>query len=229
MLDEYTVKPIGKRLALDIVVEHHYLHRVCPVSKAFGLCDKDNDVYGVVTYGVPGFATPLLKGICGEDEMFNVYELNRLWIHPSMPKNAASYLVSRSLRMLDKEIIVSFADPSVGHVGYIYQATNFLYTGLSEASFKDPIVVGHEGQHPTTYTYGMTLDEVRDKFGSENITFKQRVAKHRYVFFNARGGRRKQLIGKLRYKVQPYPKGDTSHAYEDHGEPEHFQEQLRLF
>lgn len=197
---------------------------------AFALCDKDNNIYGVVTYGVPP-SPPLLKGICGADEMHNVYELNRLWIHPLMPQNSASMLVGRSLRKLDKEIIVSYADTGVGHVGYVYQACNFLYCGTSKESFFDPIIVGYEGRHNASLTYGLTMQEVEEVYGSENVKWIPRSKKHRYVYFNARGKRRKALMRKLRYKVLPYPKGDSRHAEQDntHCKTERFIEQMSLF
>lgn len=209
MLEGYDVRPIDYQTAMDTVVKNHYLHRRCPCSMAFGLF-KGDDLMGVVTYGVPCSST-LLKGICGEDEMHNVYELNRLWIHPDVPKNAASYFVSRTLKMLDKEIVVSFADTSVGHVGYVYQASNFLYCGLS-AKFKDPKVRGMEHMHHATYAHGMTMAQVREKYGDENVYYVERPRKHRYVYFNASKKRKKALRKKLRYKVLPYPKGDTHKA-----------------
>lgn len=209
MLEGYDVRPIDYQTAMDTVVKNHYLHRRCPCSMAFGLF-KGDDLMGVVTYGVPCSST-LLKGICGEDEMHNVYELNRLWIHPDVPKNAASYFVSRTLRQLDKEIVVSFADTSVGHVGYVYQASNFLYCGLS-AKFKDPKVRGMEHMHHATYAHGMTMAQVREKYGDENVYYVERPRKHRYVYFNAPKKRKKVLRKKLRYKVLPYPKGDTHKA-----------------
>lgn len=209
MLEGYEVRPIDYQTAMDTVVKNHYLHRRCPCSMAFGLF-KGDDLMGVVTYGVPCSST-LLKGICGEDEMHNVYELNRLWIHPDVPKNAASYFVSRTLRQLDKEIVVSFADTSVGHVGYVYQASNFLYCGLS-AKFKDPKVRGMEHMHHATYAHGMTMAQVREKYGDENVYYVERPRKHRYVYFNASKKRKKALRKKLRYKVLPYPKGDTHKA-----------------
>lgn len=209
MLEGYEVRPIDYQTAMDVVIANHYLHRRCPCSKAYGLFEGD-ELMGVVTYGVPCSST-LLKGICGEEEMHNVYELNRLWIHPDVPKNAASYLVSHSMRQLDKEIIVSFADTSVGHVGYVYQASNFLYCGLS-ARFKDPKVRGMEHMHHATYAHGMTMRQVREKYGDENVYYVERPRKHRYVYFNAPKKRRKALRRKLKYKVLPYPKGDTHKA-----------------
>jgi hypothetical protein len=97
-----------------------------------------------------------------------VYELNRLWVSDDVPKNGESYLIANSIKRLDKEIIVSFADTSQSHVGYVYQATNFLYCGLS-AKFRDPKVKGMENMHHATYAHGMTMKQVKEKYGEENV------------------------------------------------------------
>lgn len=107
--------------------------------------------------------------------------------------------------MLDKEIIVSFADTSQNHIGYVYQATNFLYCGLS-AKFRDPKVKGLEHMHHSTYAHGMTMKQVKEKYGEENVYYVDRPRKHRYIYFNADKRRKKELKNKLRYKVQDYPK-----------------------
>lgn len=203
--EQYDIEKISYEVAMDIVVARHYLHRKCPVSHAFGLVDKGSGrVVGVVTYGVSPSST-LLKGICGPEEMYNVYELNRLWVEDSVPKNGESFLVAGSMKQLDREIIVSFADTSQGHVGYIYQAANFIYTGLS-AKFKDPKVKGKENQHHATYANGLTNQQVIDKFGADNVYFVERPRKHRYIYFNCGKKRKKELLNKLRYKVTEYPK-----------------------
>jgi len=197
------IKPISYQLAMEIVVAKHYLHRTAPVSHAFGLfLPEFIEPLGVVTYGVSPSST-LLRGICGDDEKQNVYELNRLWVDDRLQKNAESFLVSRSMKFLDREIIVSFADTGQKHVGIIYQACNFLYTGLS-SKFKDPKIHGIEGHH-ATYAHGLSNDEVIQKFG-DRVSFVERTRKHRYVYFNAKGKRRAELLAKLRYPVLPYPK-----------------------
>lgn len=203
--EDYEIKQISYQEAMDIVVTRHYLRRKCPVSYAFGLVDKrDRRIVGVVTYGVSPSST-LLKGICGPEEAHNVYELNRLWVEDAVPKNGESFLVASSMKLLDREIIVSFADTSQGHVGYIYQAANFIYTGLS-AKFKDPKVVGLENQHHATYANGLTNQQVIDKFGADRVSFVERPRKHRYIYFNCGSKRKKELTKKLRYKVIEYPK-----------------------
>lgn len=206
--NEYHIKEIPYKTAMDIVIAKHYLHRKCPCSHAFALIKNDSsDIKGVVTYGVSCSST-LLKGICGEDEMHNVYELNRLWVDDEVPKNGESFLISNTIKLLDKQIIVSFADSSKNHVGYVYQATNFIYCGLS-AKFRDPKVKGFENMHHATYAHGMTMKEVIEKYGKENVYYVDRPRKYRYVYFNADKKRRKELLSKLKYKVLPYPKAVT--------------------
>lgn len=205
--ENYTVRGIDYQTAMDVVVNNHYLHRTCPCSRAYGLYDKSEMLKGAVTYGVPS-SYPLLKGICGKEEAANVYELNRLWVSDDVPPNGESFLIANSLKLLDKEIIVSFADTSMGHIGYIYQATNFLYCGLSvDRDFKDPIIKGLETKHNSSVAYGLTMKQVEDKYGTENVKWVPRSRKHRYIYFNAPKLRRKELRKKLRYEVLPYPKG----------------------
>ena len=190
---------------MDVVVTNHYLHRKCPCSHAFGLFEvATGNLKGVVTYGVPCSST-LLKGICGAEEMHNVYELNRLWVDDSVPRNGESFLIAGSIKLLDKEIIVSFADTSQKHIGYVYQATNFYYCGLS-APFRDPKVRGLEHKHHASYAHGMTIAQVREKYGAENVYYQDRPRKHRYIYFNANRRRKRELLSKLKYEVLPYPK-----------------------
>ena len=201
--ERFNIQKIDYHTAMDIVIKNHYLHRKCPCSHAFGLFEG-SEIVGVVVYGVSCSST-LLKGICGPEESGNVYELNRLWTDDRLPKNTESFFIANTMKLLDKEIIVSFAEIQQGHVGTVYQASNFLYCGLS-SKFRDPKVRGLEHQHHATYAHGMTMSQVREKYGEENVYYVDRPRKHRYVFFNAPKKRKKKLLSKLRYEVKPYPK-----------------------
>ena len=86
--DDYYIERIDYDMAMAIVKKYHYLHRVAPCSMAFGLFERKTKlIVGCITYGVSSSST-LLKGICGEDEMYNVYELTRLWIKMARPRIA---------------------------------------------------------------------------------------------------------------------------------------------
>jgi len=52
----------------------------------------------------------------------------------------------------------------------------------------------------------MNMAQIREKYGAENVYYVDRPRKHRYVFFNAKKKRRKDLIKALKYQVLPYPK-----------------------
>jgi hypothetical protein len=201
-LEGYTVKPISGWMARVVVIEKHYLHRACPISYAFGLFNSDDTLMGVICYGTPSSA-PLRAGICGPDEVDNVIELTRLWIDDSVPRNGESYLIGNTIRLVDKQIVVSFAEIGAGHVGTVYQATNWIYTGLSAKRTNWTI----EGVNLHSQTLGdkFSADEIRSKFG-DAFSLQDRPRKHRYIYFNADKRRKKELMAKLRYPILPYPK-----------------------
>jgi len=128
-MQNYTIKKLSYAEAMRLVVDKHYLHRKAPCSVAFGLFLGD-EVKGVICYGTPSSA-PLRSGIAGIENALNVVELTRLWVCDSVPKNGESFLIGRTIKQCGKEIVVSFAEIQQGHVGIVYQATNWIYTGLS--------------------------------------------------------------------------------------------------
>ena len=199
----YTIKPISHASAQILVVNNHYLHRRCPCSFSFGLFDNSNSVpIGVIIYGTPSSA-PLRRGICGDDEKNNVIELTRLWISDDAIKNSESFLISHTLPLVDKEIVVSYADPTQNHIGVVYQATNWIYTGLSAK--RTNWTVEGTNKHCQTIADKYTSEELKQKYG-DAFTLVDRPRKHRYVFFNCDKRRKRELIKKLKYPIFPYPK-----------------------
>jgi predicted ATP-dependent Lon-type protease len=96
--------------------------------------------------------------------------------------------------MLPKpHIVVSYADMAQEHVGYIYQATNWHYTGATKE--RTDMLAG-DGKHS------------RHNFGNSSMR-QTRSSKHRYIFFVGSKTERKEMKKALRYKVEPYPKGES--------------------
>lgn len=207
MKNEYKILPITRNECSDFILNIHYAKRWPSISYAYGLYHNDILV-GVVTYGTPPSST-LRQGIAGTIYSSDVLELNRLVLKNNI-KNEASMLVSHSLKLLPQnKIIVSFADSEQNHIGYVYQACNFLYCGLS-AKRTDWKVKGQEHLH------GITIADqfrgqpnrsqlMRDKYG-DDFYLKQRPRKHRYIFIIGSRKYKKEALANLKYAMEPYPK-----------------------
>jgi len=209
--ETFSVKAVTFDDVRDWILLKHYAHRIPSVSYAFGLF-VNQDLAGIVTYGVPP-SNPLRRGICGDAYKSRVLELNRLCINEGAPKNSASRLVGGSLRLLPRPaIVISFADTAQGHIGYVYQASNFLYTGLS-AKRTNWTIRGREHLHGVSVAdisrgQSNRAAYMRDRFG-DDFYLEPRPRKHRYVYFLGSRSEVRKMRASLRYPVCPYPKGET--------------------
>ena len=187
---------IQKEFCFDLIEQSHYLKRLPSIMYAFGLYNG-NDLVGVCTFSTPP-SLNLCIGVCGKEFKDEVLELNRLFLVKN-EKNLASFFVSRALKMLPKPSIgVSYADKNSGHCGYVYQATNFIYTGLSE---KRTNLKTDTGLHSRTDWKPKKEGEVRE--------YVERPRKHRYIYFIGSKAERKLRRQKLNYKVLDYPKTEN--------------------
>jgi len=188
------MKEIKNKTAVEFLIPRHYSGRKPNVSWSFGYYEKE-ELKAVCTFGKPA-SNSLCKGICGEKYSSKVYELNRLCVDGEI-KIQLSEFVSYCLKQLKKHnlIIVSYADTRMNHNGYIYQATNFIYTGKTK-SRTDKYVPN--GKHSRHY-----------KGIEQNGLRILRSSKHRYVYFSAN----KRIISKykksLNYKIENYPKEEN--------------------
>ena len=180
--------------ATDFVLPRHYSGRKPPISYAFGWI-IDGQLKAVVTYGKPANHF-LCTGVCGKDNAQHVYELNRLCREDDLTEPLSQF-ISATLRRLSFEnlIIVSYADTGAGHNGYIYQATNFLYTGKTKERLEFHVPNGHS------------------RHGSKDSGFRQiRTAKHRYIYFATRDKKlKKKWQTELNYTIEPYPKEESKY------------------
>lgn len=186
---------INYAVAIDFLLPRHYSGRVPQISVAFGWF-IDKKLVAVCTFGKPA-SNSLCEGLMGKEFSSSVYELNRLCRIESL-NDPLSCFVSACLRRLrvNNWVIVSYADTEMLHHGYIYQACNFLYTGMTKAR-TDKYTEGNK--HSRHYTK------------EENSHLRKiRSSKHRYIFFCTYDKKLKKIWrNSLKYKTYPYPKGDN--------------------
>lgn len=169
----YEVKQISKKEAKELIVQYHYLGDKGFRSKLnYGLFDKSSgELIGTSVYHNVS-APETIVGAFGlnRKDQEGIYELGRLVLKPDYNGgNFTSFLVANSIKLLRKDTyvraLISYAT-SDRHVGYIYQATNFKYYGLTTAK-KDFWVDGKIQERGST----------KDKVG----VWVNRPRKHRYA------------------------------------------------
>lgn len=123
-----------------------------------------------------------------------------------------SKILSLSLRFLKMScpglrLVISYADADQDHHGGIYQATNWLYTGLLQPKGRTAFIIHGKKTHPRTVaTHGVvqSISEVR-KHLDPNATEFFSKGKHKYLM---------PLDNDMKMQVEPlrkpYPKRVTS-------------------
>lgn len=203
------VVKIDKATCELFVKTKHYSRKPSIFWAGFGLIEN-NKIVGVAVYGQP--SPPIQKHAFTERD-FRLYELSRVVVQTST-KNAASFLIANSLKMLESPCaVVSYADMEQKHCGIIYQATNWLYTGAT-VSHDKLYVIDDVRTHPMTLRDKGITDPTR--WAKENnIPMVKPMQKHRYFFLCGTSKQKKRMLKKLRYPViKDYPKCDQN-RYDD--------------
>jgi len=202
-----TVLKISSKVGKEFIKEHHYSHGCHNGPTCYGLFEEKKLV------GVLAFATPCSENvrgsIFGSSHVDKVTELHRLVLFDYCPKNSESWFISRCLKLLKKDkpricAVISFADTTEGHLGIIYQATNFLYYGMSS---KAKFYIDGDGRlrHPRQCGVNIKKDEATRRGWKSTY----REAKHRYVILLPDSKKqKKELISMLKIDISPYPKCD---------------------
>jgi len=204
--EKYVIEKIPNSFTKEWVINKHYAKRKCSISYAFGLF-KNNIMVGVCTFGYPPNYN-FNEGKC----VFNNYrvltlELNRLITEDNLEKNVLSYFVSQSLKKLPKpSCIVSYADPNAGHYGYIYQATNWVYTGNSTPKFR------YHFEDKSVFDIRRGIDNKIKEHG-QIVRKEKLLPTQRYVYFNGSKKEKREMKKDLKMKILPYPKGEN-HNYD---------------
>lgn len=196
------VAPIPISVAKKILVQQHYLHSLPGGTRlAFGVFIGAR-LMGAMTFGVgPSDAHRLVNEANADD----CSVLTRLWLSDELPPNSESRtlgIVMRALRHNTTiKYLVSYADPSQGHIGIIYQATNWIYTGLSNAV---PLYDLGDGvaRHSRSVSHAFGTHSLK-RFERHGMQVKMvpQTRKHRYIYFLDPAWRRR-----LQTEALPYPR-----------------------
>lgn len=200
--------------AAKYAVEHWHYSGTMPKSKLVHIGVWENGEFtGVVLFGVGatsdlGRPYGLAKTECCELVRVALRE------HDAMVSRIVAVAVAKLKRaQRGLRLIVSFADPEQGHLGIIYQAGNWVYTGRSTAS--DEYIIGGKRWHGRSLRHGkpghLTTREYAERL-DPHFQLVKGSSKHRYLM-PLDDAMRKQ-IEPLR---QPYPKREDNERAPNRG------------
>lgn len=178
---EWIVRPIQLQTARQIIEKFHYAASATNTGVyTHGLFKKGEDFFDSQCLGVAWWLPPTKNAAIAtyDGEWRKVLSLTRLAINPIVPKNACSFLLAHSIKLIDKtkwHCLVTYADTWQSHTGAIYKANNWEYLGLTKPS---PVFQNEQGKMMGRKRAGknLTKDELL------NLGFKEigKFEKHKF-------------------------------------------------
>lgn len=126
---DWLVERVPHGEASAVIVRWHYSKSGPNTGQTFGLFRRDS--YPMASLSGAALWLPptrrAAEAVAG-DEWRGVLSLSRLAVDPALPRNAASFLLAASMRLLDRKAwptLLTYADTRHGHTGAIYLATGW--------------------------------------------------------------------------------------------------------
>lgn len=188
-----------------MIKKYHYSNTLPKINKYFIGFYLGADLVGVVTLGYGTRPKHTIKKLFRSLDTKDYLEIGRMCMSEEMPKNSESQMLSQLIKWLkinlpDLKILFTWADGMLGKVGYVYQASNFIYAGYSggEMYIKDGVkihvrqmksVLLPDGVKDSRITIRPTIEQMR-KYNIYHYKGKQ----YRYFYFLCGKKEKKQLI-----------------------------------
>ena len=202
------VAAVSQRETDEFCRRYHYSTSSGNASWRWGLW-HDATLYGVVAYNIP--VRSLCDAVFGAEYPDHVWSMGRLAMADESPRNSESRLIAGSLDRIERGhpsvwAVVTYADTTQHHVGYVYQATNALYTGTGGTSHQ---LRTQSGALLSTYATvnGRKGQRTAAEEREQGLTRVAAQPKHRYLYLLGSKTQRKERRRLLKWPVLPdYPK-----------------------
>jgi len=211
------MREINWKTASKVIIKNHYSHAAPASLINLGFYIK-GELSTVIMYSIGAnfrAAASVMEGA----EQRDMCELVRLFSYDWAPKNIESYCIGQSFKWIKEntevQFLLSYADFNQDHVGIIYQATNWLYTGLGALGQKQILIGGKPMHKKSIYeTVGNNKrKDVQEYFYDQGKSYEEISvkAKARYIYILGNKREKRERMKKLKLHVfNGYPKN-----YED--------------
>ena len=220
-----SIRIITNSVAKELIVNTHYSGKWTKVSYSLGLFTSEveehpffdgvkDKLIGVACYGDPigrltgQSVSPLL-------DRTSVLELTRLFVYDGYGSNIESWFISKTFNWLRTNVptikaLISYSDPTKGHYGTIYQATNWIYQG-NKIRFSNSWSFQWENggewfhQRNAYVKFGTTHPNKVQKLSKSTFWIKREMRKHRYIYILSKKGELRRITNSIKHPSLPYP------------------------
>jgi hypothetical protein len=205
------ISPVGTRDVQQFCRRWHYAKHGGAMAWSYGIWDGPT-LAGVVSYNTP--TLPAQTAVFGPELARTVHHMGRLVCAETAPRNTESRLIAASLKLFAERVpyataVLTYAAAGEGHVGYVYQATNALYLGMSSSSHYYRDQSGRRRAPKQNEGVNGNGNLSIPKALARGWTVHHEPGKHRYLYLLGDRRQKKQLLAQLRHPVLPYPKADV--------------------
>lgn len=207
-----TIKKSTAIFVRPYIASYHYSRSLPDNSPHIFSCWYGHTLAAILIFGTSNsLATfsSVIPGIKKEECL----ELSRMWSPDGMPKNTESRAIALAIAKLPKtvKLLVSYADPSRGHLGIIYQATNWLYVGVTK---KNSYLIDKDGfrkHHKMIQGYrksnpafkNSTVRQIKQHLGMREF---RSAGKHKYIMLIGDKSENRTLRKQIKPALIDYPK-----------------------
>ena len=202
---KFDVREISREVALEMIQKYHYSNTLPKLNKYFLGFFLEEELVGVVTLGWGTRPKHTIQRIFPSLDTKDYLEIGRMCMTDEMPRNSESQMLSQLVKWVrmnipELKILFTWADGMVGKVGYVYQASNFIYAGYSggEMYMKAGVKIHvrqmksflvPEGQRDMRITVRPTAEQMR-KYNILHFRGKQ----YRYLMFLCKKAEKEELL-----------------------------------
>lgn len=135
---DWEVRAVSIEAARPFIEAEHYARGAANTATILHGLFKRGDIFDNQCVGIAWWLPPTKSAALATypANWQGVLSLSRLAIAPEIPKNACSFLLGKSMRLINRSrwpCLVTYADTWRGHTGAIYRAVNWKYCGLTKA------------------------------------------------------------------------------------------------
>jgi len=208
---EGEVREIDFHTAQDFILEFEWLGTMGTTQFSYGLF-VDDRLTAVACFGLTAGTHALVEPF-GEERKNEGIVLVRGACAPWSHEHTSSYFIGKVMPLVRERgyrFVIAYSDPEAGEIGTVYQATNWIFYGMTspvtylvrpDGKRVDPKLI-----HKYAKKFGISSAEQKENFFKEGYTMERGSPKLKYLYILGNRKDKREMLREMRVPNLPYVK-----------------------